>query len=161
MEWLTATNSRSNGPKLIRSPSRTMWWTVSRSRCSRSLLESSARVSSEPTSGMSSPLAEEVRRGADVVLVAVGQHQGLDVVEAVPDRVEVREDQVDAGVVLLGEQHPAVDQQQAAVVLEDGHVAPDLAEAAERGDPEAALRQVGGRGQLEVGVAQGCSWVVR
>ena len=53
MEWLTATNSRSNGPKLIRSPSRTMWWTVSRSRCSRSLLESSARVSSEPTSGMS------------------------------------------------------------------------------------------------------------
>jgi hypothetical protein len=53
MEWLTATNSRSNGPNVSVSPSRTLWWTVSRSRCSRSLLSSSARVSSEPTSGMS------------------------------------------------------------------------------------------------------------
>ena len=70
--------------------------------------------------------------GADVVLVAVGEHQRLDVVEAVPDRVEVGQDQVDARVVLLGEEHPAVDDQQAAVVLEDGHVAADLAEAAER-----------------------------
>ena len=103
---------------------------------------------------MSAALAQEVRRRADVVLVAVGQHQRLDLVEAVPDRVEVGEDQVDAGLVVLGEQHAAVDDQQPAVVLEDGHVAADLAEAAERGDPQAALRQVGGRGQLGVGVAQ-------
>ncbi len=80
-------------------------------------------------------LAEEVRRGADVVLVAVGQDQRLDLVEAVSDRVEVGEDQVDAGVALLGEEDAAVDDQQAAVVLEDGHVATDLAEPAERVDP--------------------------
>ena len=80
-------------------------------------------------------LAEEVRRGADVVLVAVGEDQRLDLVEAVPDRVEVGEDQVDAGVVLLGEEDAAVDDQQPTVVLEDGHVATDLAEPAERVDP--------------------------
>ncbi len=53
MEWLTATNSSSNGPKLIRSPSFTSWCTVSLSRCSRSLEVSSASVSFDPTSGMS------------------------------------------------------------------------------------------------------------
>ena len=78
------------------------------------------------------PLAEEVRRRADVVLVAVGEDERLDVVEPVPDRLEVGEDQVDARVVLLGEEHAAVDDEQAAVVLEDRHVAADLAEAAER-----------------------------
>ena len=53
MEWLTATNSRSNGPKLSRSPSLTTWCTVSLSRCSRSFAPSRARVSPEPTKGMS------------------------------------------------------------------------------------------------------------
>ena len=132
IEWLTATNSRSNGPNEIRSPSVTTCCAVSLSRCSCSFERSSARVSFEPTSGMSCALAEEVRRRADVVLVTVGEHQRLDLVEPVPDRLEVGEDQVDAGVVLLGEQHPAVDDEQPAVVLEDGHVAADLAEAAER-----------------------------
>ena len=103
---------------------------------------------------MSLPLAQEVRRGADVVLVAVGEHQRLDVVEPVPDRVEVGEDQVDAGLVVLGEQHAAVDDQQPAVVLEDGHVATDLAETAERDDPQAPLRQLGRCGELGVRVTQ-------
>ena len=98
------------------------------------------------------PLAQEVRRGADVVLVAVGQHQRLDVVEPVPDGVEVREDQVDAGVVLLGEEHAAVDDQQPPVVLEDGHVATDLAQTAERDDAQAALLQPRRGGQLGVGM---------
>ena len=54
-------------------------------------------------------LAQQVRHRADVVLVAVGEHDRLDVVEAVPQVGEVRQDQVDAGLVLLREQHPAVD----------------------------------------------------
>jgi hypothetical protein len=65
----------------------------------------------------------------------VGQDEGLDVVETVADRVEVGEEQVDAGMVLLGEEDAAVDDQQPSVVLEDGHVATDLAETAERDDP--------------------------
>ena len=53
IEWLTATNSRSKGPKLIRSPSSTTALTVFLRRCSRSLPPSRARVSWDPTSGMS------------------------------------------------------------------------------------------------------------
>ena len=82
-------------------------------------------------------LPQEVGDGADVVLVAVCEDDALDVVEAVPDGREVRQDQVDSGLLLLGEEDAAVDDEQAAAVLEDGHVAADLAEAAQRGDPEA------------------------
>ena len=110
-------------------------------------------MSGEPTSGMSRRSRSRYGDGADVVLVAVGQHERLDLVEAVPDRLEVGQDQVDAGVVLLGEQHAAVDDEQPPVVLEDGHVAADLAQAAERDDPQAALGQRAGGGELGMGVA--------
>ena len=63
---------------------------------------------------------------------------------------EVGQDQVDAGLLDVGEQHPAVDDQQLAVVLEDGHVAADRAEPAERDDPQAALGQRRRRVQLEI-----------
>ena len=84
------------------------------------------------------PQLEQERDGADVVLVRVGQHQRLDVVEAVLDVPQVGQDQVDAGLVVAGEQHPAVDDQQPAEMLENGHVAADFADAAQRGDPQAA-----------------------
>ena len=81
-------------------------------------------------------VGQQVGHRADVVLVAVGQHDRLHVVEPVHDRREVRQDQVDAGLVDVGEQHAAVDDQQLAVVLEDGHVATDGTEAAERDDAQ-------------------------
>jgi hypothetical protein len=99
-------------------------------------------------------LPEEVGHRPDVVLVAVREHQRLDLAEPVPDRCEVGEDQVDAGVVVLGEEHAAVDDQQAPVVLEDGHVATDLAETTERDDPQTPLRQLGRPGEFWVGVTQ-------
>ncbi|GAB2596221.1 hypothetical protein GCM10027067_04090 [Pseudactinotalea suaedae] len=71
----------------------------------------------------------------------VGEHDGIDLVEPVGDVAEVREDQVDAGLVVLGEQHTAVDDQQPAGVLDHGHVAADLAETAERHDAQGALGQ--------------------
>jgi hypothetical protein len=70
----------------------------------------------------------------------VGEDEGLDPVEAVSDGIEVGQDQVHARMVLLGEEDAAVDDQQALVVLEDGHVATDLTEPAERVDPESSLR---------------------
>ena len=66
--------------------------------------------------------------------------------QAVTDGREVRQDQVDAGLVGLGEEHPAVDDQQPARVLEDGHIAADLAEPAERDDPQSFLGQRRRRG---------------
>ncbi len=55
---------------------------------------------------------------------------------------EVRKDQVDSGLFLLGEEDAAVDDEQSALVFEDRHVAADLAETAERGDAQAALREL-------------------
>ena len=98
-------------------------------------------------------LPQQVGDGADVVLVGVGEHDAVDPVEPVPDVVEVGEDQVDAGLVVLGEEHPAVDDEQPAVVLEDRHVAADLAETAEGDDAQAALRERRRGAELGVRVA--------
>ena len=93
-----------------------------------------ARVSFEPTSGMCASLGEAgTGHGAYMVLVPVGQHDRFDLVEAVPDPGEVRQDHIDAGLVILREQD---DDEQPAGMLEDGHVAPDL--------PEPAAEQVEG-----------------
>ncbi|GAA1874765.1 hypothetical protein GCM10009814_01120 [Lapillicoccus jejuensis] len=49
-------------------------------------------------------------------------------------------------MVVLGEQDAAVDDEQAALGLQDGHVAADLPEAAERDDAQASVGQGGGKG---------------
>ena len=87
------------------------------------------------------PQFEQERDRADVVLVRVSEYQRLDVVEAVLDVAQVGQDQVDAGFVVAGEQHAAVDDQQSAEMLENGHVAADFADAAERGHPQATRGQ--------------------
>ena len=152
IEWLTATNSSSKGPE--RQPVALGHPVVH--GLEQPVLPQLGVEQRQGELGADqrdvAALAEEVRRRADVVLVPVGEHQRLDLVQAVPDRLEVREDQVDTRVVVLGEEHPAVDDQQPAVVLEDGHVPADLTETAERDDPQAALDQVARRGQLGMGM---------
>jgi len=86
---------------------------------------------------------QQPRDGADVVLVAVREHDGLDVVETVLDGAQVGQDQVHARRVLGREEHAAVDHEQPAGVLEHGHVAADLADAAQCDDPQAAFGQLG------------------
>ena len=78
IEWLTATNSQSKGPNRSRWPSRTVseYGVI---RCSLSLASTRARVSCEPTSGMSGAQPQQVGHGTDVVLVAVGEDDRLDV----------------------------------------------------------------------------------
>ena len=61
------------------------------------------------------------------------------------------QDQVDAGLLVLGEQHTAVDDEQLAAVLEHRHVAADFADTAERDHPQAVLRQLRRRAELVVG----------
>jgi hypothetical protein len=97
-------------------------------------------------------VGEQVGHRADVVFVTVGEHDRLHVVEPVDQRPEVRQDQVDAGLLHVGEQHAAVDDEQLAVVLEDGHVAADRPEPAERDHPQAAGRQRRGRLHVQVGI---------
>jgi hypothetical protein len=98
-------------------------------------------------------LAQQVRHAADVVLVPVGEHDADDVLQTVTDRAEVGQDQVDAGLVLLGEEDAAVDDEKLAAVLEDGHVATDLSEAPEGDDAQGAVGQCGRSAELRVHVA--------
>ena len=94
------------------------------------------------------PQLEQVRHSTDVVLVAVGEDQADDVVHPLLDPREVGQDQVHAGLGLLREEDTAVDDQEFAFELEDVHVAPHLAEAAQRDDAQRPLLQ--GRGFAEV-----------
>ena len=152
IEWFTETNSQWNGPATWSSPAATST-SVGSIRCSRSLAATSARVNREPTSGMSPRSRSRYGIAADVVLVPVGEDDGVDVVEPVLDDPEVGEDQVDAGLLGLGEQHAAVDDQQPAVELEHGHVAADLAQAAQRHDAQAPSGRGGGACRSR------CGWV--
>ena len=149
IEWFTAMNSHSNAPNF----SRVALAHDARDRLDAVLLElglderqRQARADQRDVAAQ----AQQVRDGTDVVLVPVGQDDRLDVVQAVLDVLEVGQDQVDAGLVVLGEQDAAVDDEQAAGVLEDGHVAADLTEPTQRDDAQGAAGQ--GRRQGELGV---------
>ena len=99
-------------------------------------------------------LPEQVGDRADVVLVRVREHERLNLVEPPVQVAEVRQDEVHAGLVGVGEQHAAVHDEQPATVLEDRHVPADLAEAAERDDAQPVARQLARRGEVGVRVAQ-------
>ena len=117
-------NSQSNLPRLILSPSVTTRWETFRSWCSRSFSDSSASVSFDPMSGMSRSLPQQVRHSADMVLVAVGEHQADHIAQTLTDGVEARQDQVDARMIILRKQHSAVDRAAAGRRISiDGHVA--------------------------------------
>jgi hypothetical protein len=66
-----------------------------------------------------------------VVLVPVGQNERFDVVQAVPDVVEVGQDEVNPGLIIVREQHTAVDDEQASLMLKNGHIPADLAKASQ------------------------------
>ena len=92
--------------------------------------------------------AQQERHRTDVVLVPVREHDGLDLVEPTVEVLEVGEDQVDPGVVVLGEEDPAIDDEQAALRLEHGHVAADLTEASERDDAQCVSGDRRGFGEV-------------
>ena len=81
---------------------------------------------------------QQVGNRPDVVLVTVGQHDGDHVIKAISDWLKVRQDQVNAGLSFLGEKDPAVHDEQLAIDVEDGHVATDFTNPAERDDAESS-----------------------
>ncbi len=89
------------------------------------------------------PQLQKVRHRPDVVLVAVREHDAENVIETIPDRAEVGQDQVDAGLVLFREQHAAVDDENLAVDFEGRHVATDLAQSADGRDAEGTGGELG------------------
>ncbi|MPM45358.1 hypothetical protein SDC9_92045 [bioreactor metagenome] len=77
---------------------------------------------------------QQVGHGPDVVLVPVGEHQGDNVVQSVRNGAHVGQNQVDAGLVFLGEQHAAVDDQELPLGFQDVHVASNLPQASQGKD---------------------------
>ena len=152
IEWLTARNSQSNGPNEL-------WSALDHLDGDRieAMLGQLAlhQGQGQPRADQRDvrALPEQVRDRADVVLVGVREDDRLDLVEPPLQVAEVRQDQVHAGLVGVGEQHAAVHDEQAAAVLEDRHVPADLAEPAERDDAQAVARELGGRGEVGMRVA--------
>ena len=79
-------------------------------------------------------LGQDVRQRADVVLVGVGDEEGLDLVLVLLEVGDVGDDEIDPEHLLVGEHQPAVDHDDVVAVLEHVHVLADLADAAERDD---------------------------
>ena len=86
--------------------------------------------------------AQQIGHAPDVVLMAMGEHQPDDIAEATLQVVEAGQDQVNTGLVVLREQHPAIDQQDLAIDLETGHVAPDITQSSEGNDAQGVSRQL-------------------
>ena len=82
---------------------------------------------------------QQIRHATDMILVAMGEHQSLDLVETILDVMEVRQDQINARLLLFREKHTAVDEQQMAVVFDHVHVAADLTKTAKRHDAHGTL----------------------
>ncbi len=79
-------------------------------------------------------LAHQVRQRADVVLVPVREHDAADHRLALAEVREVRQDEVDAEVLVARERKTCVDDHDRSLRLVGGHVLPDFAEPAERDD---------------------------
>ena len=83
---------------------------------------------------------EDVRHGADVVLVSMRQDQGGDVV--LLQLAQVRDDEVDPEQLGLGEHHASIDEDGSVAAGDNHHVHAELAQAPERHELERRVSSV-------------------
>ena len=84
-------------------------------------------------------LLEQPRDSTDVVLVTVGDHESFHAIPLVFHVGEVRQDQVNTRLIRAREQHAAVDDNQAVLVLQHGHIATDFGNTAQCNHAQAVL----------------------
>ena len=77
---------------------------------------------------------EDVRQCADVILVAVRQHDGLDLILVLDEVADVRDDEVDAEHVLIREHQARINDENLVIHADDCHILADLPQASERDD---------------------------
>ena len=87
---------------------------------------------------------QEVGNRADMILVAVGKNDGLNVLDSVLEVIDVREDEVNARLAFFGEEDPAINYYQLASIFEDVAVSPNFAKSSEWNNPNSIFG--GGRG---------------
>ena len=83
---------------------------------------------------------KQPRDSTDVVLVRVGNDEGLDLVDLLLNRAEVRQDEVHAWLARGWEEHTTVDDDEVIAVLEDGHITADLRDTAQSVNAQGVLR---------------------
>ena len=135
IEWFTAKKSKPNGPRVTWPPSRISCSFTFLSLCSSSLPLISPSVSLVPSTGrMAGERLQQVRQRARVVLVAVSDDDAAQLVLPLHDVAEVGEDQVDPGMVVVGEHDAGVDDHHVVAVLEHSHVLADAVKPTEGDD---------------------------
>lgn len=82
---------------------------------------------------------EEVGQRAGVVLVTMGDDDAAQLLLTLEDVTVVRQDQVDPGVVIVGEHQAGIDHDHVIPELENGHVLADAVKTSQRDDPKAIL----------------------
>ena len=119
-------------------------------------------------------LLQQIRDTANVVLVAMGNEQALDLILVLHHEGEVRDDHVHAVHVAVREDQTAVHDDHVAVALVDGHVLAHFAQAAQRIDVDGhsglfgllrtaaavIIRAAGGAGALFACLCGGCTCVL-
>ena len=82
-------------------------------------------------------LFEQIRYGADVILVAVGQNDAADFLRMGDEVGEIRDDDIDAENLFLGKHEAGVDHDQIAPAAQHRAIQTEFAEATERDDLQA------------------------
>ena len=133
IEWLTATNSQSNGPNRVPVALRHLAWSPGVIRCSLSLAVDERQRQLRADHG-DVARARGAGTGTPPMWSSCPWVRTIASILSSRSRIQVKSGRITStpGWCLLGEQHAAVDDEQLAGVLEDGHVATDLAEPAER-----------------------------
>ena len=81
-------------------------------------------------------ILQQIRQGADVVLMAVRDEDAAQLLLVLENVGVIGQHEVDAGLRVIGEHEAGVDQDHVVAVLEGRHVLADAVEAAERDDLE-------------------------
>ena len=83
---------------------------------------------------------QQVRQGADVILVTMGEDHAAEPLAPLQRVREVGDHVVDAGELIVGKHEAAVDGDEIVAELDEHHVQADLAEAAEGNQADCGLQ---------------------
>ena len=89
----------------------------------------SARVKGRAVDG-NIDIGEEIRHGADMVLMAVGEDEGANLLLVFLEKGEVGHDEIDAQEFGVREHHPGVDHNDVVAEADGGHVHAEFAQTA-------------------------------
>ena len=79
-------------------------------------------------------LLEHIRQRADMIFVAVCEHDGLDLVAVLEEIRDIRNHEIDAEHILLREHETGINEQDLILIADDRHILANLSQTAERND---------------------------